>query len=112
MAEKGGQLSLPMMMEFIPRGDGSFIAKPKPVASSGETWVSVKKAREIIGGGISRSSVELLGVKGMIVTRRPTPQRVEMLLSSIEAYKEQIRDSEFWEAQGKGRKFLAKMQKG
>lgn len=77
--------------QVIPQGDGSVILKPgKPTSE-----VSPKVAAQMLG--VSKSSVYELIQEGKLVYRRPLKKKILITTASIDAYRTETGDPEYWE---------------
>ena len=85
---------LPVLAELIPRGDGTFILKPKVPDQELDTWITVRQAAEVIGH-VGRKAVYRL-LDGYLVYRRPLRKKILVSLKSAHAYREATQDPEFW----------------
>ena len=87
---------LPIMVELLPRGDGTYLLKPKPMEADMEAWVSARRASEIIG--LKRRSVYRLldPARPLLVHKRPAKKRTLVSLRSIQAYLQATSDPDFW----------------
>jgi len=91
-----GASGLPVLVDLIHRGDGTYILKPSPLNwHEAEHWITVKQAAKLLGNASTRSVSRLLGV--FLVYRRPLPSRVQVSLRSALALQRAIHDPEFWE---------------
>jgi hypothetical protein len=85
-----------ILTEFIPRGDGSFILRPKPVSADLETWVGTKIAATLLG--IKPGSIYNLldPYEPYLVFRRPVKGVYLISLESIQEYKTLSSNPHFW----------------
>ena len=90
-----GKSLVPVLGEFIPRGDGSFIWRPRYWDSDLDTWITVSEAARIVGPINARVLYEYLGE--FLVYRRPLPRKVLVSLKSALAFKTATQDVEFWD---------------
>lgn len=90
------QTRLPVVADFIARGDGSWIVRPVVPADAapGETWVRVREAARFLRVS-SREVYRMLGE--YLVYRRPTRRRMEVRLDSLRALRRATDDPEFWD---------------
>jgi hypothetical protein len=92
------QLIFPILADLVPRGDGSFVMRPKLSDAALDTWVTPKQAAVIIGIG-KRSVYDLLDeTEPMLVSRRPLSRRVVISLKSIQEFKRATSEPGFWSA--------------
>ena len=94
------QLSLPMLGELTPRGDGSYVLRPRIPDGAGETWLSPKDAARLLGftGSDPRSSVYRLCNEGRLRHRRPSRGKIQVSLTSIKEHLEACEEPDFWPA--------------
>lgn len=97
MSEPGRQLTLPILADLTPRGDGTFVLRPR-MHGTVDQWVSPKDAAVILGftGPEGRSSVYRLIAEGMLTARRPSPRKILVSLASVHAHRDATADPEFW----------------
>jgi hypothetical protein len=88
---------LPILAELLPRGDGTYILKPRKAPSTLDTWITPKRAAEIIG--IEWRSVYRLmnATRPLLVYRRPLKAKFLISLKSVLAFVEATNDPDFWE---------------
>ena len=95
-AEKSGSIQLPIMADFLPRGDGSFILRPRLVESDLDTWISPKDAAKILGVS-SRTIYDLVTVDApYLVARHPASRKIVVSLKSTEGLKRATVSENFW----------------
>jgi len=90
------QITLPLLGDLIPRGDGSFLLRPRIPARNRETWITPRDAARLLGFGGPSSVYRLLGA-GLLEQRRPSPRKILISLSSVLRHRSQTTDPEFWE---------------
>jgi len=79
----------------VPQGDGSILLRPqKPVQK-----VTVRNAAKVLG--VSVHSVYRSIREGHLLTERPRPRKILVLVESLQQHQERSRDPEFWSAQQK-----------
>ena len=86
---------LPLLGELIPRGDGTFILRPKVTEADLDTWLTIRQAGEILGHIKTKTIYSLLGE--YLVFRRPLRHKTLISLRSALALKQATQDAEFWE---------------
>jgi hypothetical protein len=90
-------LVFPILAELMPRGDGTYILKPRAVPLGLDTWITPKRAAEIIGIEW-RSVYRLLSpTRPMLVYKRPLKAKFLISLKSVMAFIEATNDPDFWE---------------
>lgn len=87
-AMSNDKLSLPIMADLIPRGDGSYILRPRAPAQLGQ-WIDPMSAAKILG--VSRSSVYRLCYEGKLVSRH-IRRRLQVRVDSLLAYAREAED--------------------
>lgn len=90
----GRQLELPILAQLMPRGDGSYILRPKLPDSSGETWMTARAAARILQ--VSPKTIYRLADAGHIRSRKPSPHLIQIELASLNDYKRRIEEPDFW----------------
>jgi hypothetical protein len=86
---------LPLLGELIPRGDGTFILRPKITEADLDTWLTIRQAGEILGHVKTKTIYSLLGE--YLVFRRPLRHKTLISLRSVLALKQATQDAEFWD---------------
>lgn len=84
-----------MMAELVPRGDGTFVLKPRVAEQDTETWITPRQAGEILGQLTTKSVYKLLG--DYLVYRRPLRRKILVSLRSVLALKQATSDADFWD---------------
>lgn len=93
-SKPGHEIKLSLAAITRRQADGSFVLEPLG------TWITIGEAARLMG--VSEPSVlrlqDLTKPDGspLVEFRRPTPFRVQVLLSSVLDHLQQARDSEFW----------------
>ena len=90
-----GKRLVPLLGELIPRGDGTFIWRPRWFDSDLDTWITVGEAAKIVGPVKPRVVYKFLWE--FLVYRRPLPRKVVVSLKSALAFKQATQDADFWE---------------
>jgi hypothetical protein len=90
-------LALPIMAELMPRGDGTYILKPRKAPTGLDTWITPKRAAELIG--IQWRSVYRLldATRPLLVYKRPLKAKFLISLKSVLAFIEATNDPDFWD---------------
>jgi hypothetical protein len=89
------QLTLPILADLTPRGDGTFVLKPRVTQASGETWIDASEAATILG--VSVKTIYRLGDNETIRCRQVTPRKRQFEVGSIHEFREGIeKDPEYW----------------
>jgi hypothetical protein len=92
-----GQLSFSILADLTPRGDGTYILKPRPVDSDLDTWLSVRDAGRMMAN-MSPQTVRALVESGHLISRRPSKRKTQISLKSIRAHMEKTgSDPAFWD---------------
>ena len=91
-----GKLLVPLLAELIPRGDGTFILRPRLFDADLDTWITVNEAAKVIGTMKTRALYKYLGE--FLVYRRPLPRKFLVSLKSALAFKQATQDAEFWDS--------------
>ncbi len=89
-----GKLFVPLLSELIPRGDGTFILRPRLFDADLDTWITINEAAKI-GTMKPRALYKYLGL--FLVYRRPLPRKFLVSLKSAMAFKQATQDAEFWD---------------
>jgi len=87
------QLTLPILADLMPRGDGSYVLRPR-LPAAGETWLTTRQAAAILG--VSIASIYRLADEGRIRHRRTRPGKREYDLGSVTQFAAQAEDPEYW----------------
>ena len=93
-AKKKEHLVIPLLAELIPRGDGTFILKPRVPDGELDTWITVREAAQILGNIDRRVIHHWLG--DFLVYCRPMPRKPKISLKSALRMRTGILDPEFW----------------
>jgi hypothetical protein len=85
-----------MLADLMPRGDGTFILKPRVSGADCDTWLTVLDASRALG--VSRTALYGLidGAVPYLVTRRPSPRKILVSLKSMQAFKRATANPNFW----------------
>ena len=84
---------LPVLAELTPRGDGSFILKPKVPDDAGHSWLPVADSARFLE--VRRSAIyPWLGQ--LLVYRRPLIAKYLIRLDSLQRLRNATLDPEFW----------------
>jgi hypothetical protein len=89
-----GKLFVPLLGQLIPRGDGTFIVRPRVFDSDLDTWITINEAARI-GTVKPRALYKYLGL--FLVYRRPLPRKFLVSLRSFMAFKQATQDADFWD---------------
>jgi hypothetical protein len=86
---------LPLFAQMIPRGDGTFVVKPRLPDRDLDTWISVKDAAALLGNISPRTVYGWLGK--YLVSRKASKRKVIVSLKSALRLKQAMQDADFWE---------------
>jgi len=79
-----GQLTLSLLADLTPLGDGTFKLTPRPVSSDLDTWVTVRDAAKQMG--MAPQTVRALAESGDLVARNLKIRLTRISLKSIHDY--------------------------
>ena len=88
-------ITLPGMMDLLPRGDGSYVLKPRVDPLGAGAWVSVREAARIMG--VHRQTVYRLLDAGALDARRVSAHTTKISVASLEAHVTRSGDRENWD---------------
>jgi hypothetical protein len=89
-------VTLPILAELISRGDGTYVLKPQAVPTSLDTWITPKRAAQIIGIE-GRSIYKLLDPGNpFLVCKRPLKGKCLVSLRSVMTFVQATSDPDFW----------------
>jgi hypothetical protein len=95
-------LSLPIIADLAPRGDGTFILKPRVIELADEdTWISPKDAARVVGVSLTEVYGLLDAAEPFLVSRRPARWKILVSLKSALAFRRATVKEDFWEAAGR-----------
>jgi len=95
-------MSLPLIADLQPRGDGTFILKPRVIELADEdTWISPKDAARILG--LRPRAVYDLCTRDepFLVTRHPLARKIMVSLKSVLAFRRATVSETFWQPAGR-----------
>lgn len=84
------------MADLLPRGDGTFILKPRVVESDLDTWLSPKDASKIIGTGRQGVYDLCASESPYLVARHPAKRKLLISLKSCQALRRATVSEDFW----------------
>ena len=87
-------ITLPGLMDLLPRGDGTYVLKPRVDPIGAGAWVSVREAARLIG--VHRQTVYRLLDAGQLDARRVSAHTTKISLASIHEQIERKSDRENW----------------
>jgi hypothetical protein len=90
------QIMLPIIAELMPRGDGSYILRPRPPGPAGDAWLTPKQAAAYLGISLTAVYGLLDESAPMLVSKRPLRWKILVSLPSLEAYARATADPSFW----------------
>ena len=92
-------VTLPILAELTPRGDGTYVLKPRASPSDLDTWIPPKRAAQLIGIE-PRSIYKLLDpAQPFLLCKRPLRGKCLVSLKSVWAYIQATNDPDFWDDQ-------------
>jgi excisionase family DNA binding protein len=94
MSQTTTPIQLPGMMDLLPRGDGSYVLKPRVDPQGAGAWVSVREAARVMG--VHRQTVYRLLDAGQLEARRISAHTTMISLASISKHIERQSDRENW----------------
>lgn len=99
-------IQLPCLADLLPRGDGTFILRPRVADFDLDTWISPKDAARIIGVG--RQGVYQLCTEEApyLVARHPALRKIQISLKSVQALRRATMSETFWTSDVKARNTL------
>lgn len=104
-------MTLPILADLIRHENGTYLLRPRVMDTDLDSWLTVKKAGQIIGIG-SRSIYRLIDAENpFLVHKRPLKGFCLISLRSIQAYIKATNDPEFWENSAQQKKLSESVQK-
>lgn len=98
LTSKSKRVLLPILGEFRRLADGSYHVRPVMPEPDGDTWLTTRKAAELLGW--ARQSIhDYLG--DLLVFRRPLRKKVVVSLRSVLKLRAALSEPDFWECQAK-----------
>lgn len=87
---------MPILAEVIPRGDGTYILKPRPTDSDLNSWVPVTRASTLLGMD-RRTIYTLINPESpLLVHRRLLKRKIMISLKSIQTFLQATVHPDFW----------------
>lgn len=96
----------PEFADYTPRGDGSWIVRPKVIDADG--WVTVAQAARLLNWCPDKV-YSYLG--DLLVYYRPLPTRIAVKLSSVRTLHAATLDPDFWDSKERKESLRKKVQK-
>jgi hypothetical protein len=94
-------MSLPLIADLTPRGDGTFTLRPRVIELADEdTWVAPKDAARVIGVSLTELYSLLDAAEPFLVSRRPARWKILVSLKSALAFRRATVNEDFWEPAG------------
>lgn len=90
-------MSLPLIADLTPRGDGTFILKPRVIETADcDTWISPKDAARLLGIA-KRTVYDLISSESpYLVARHPAERKIILSLRSVQALRRATVSESFW----------------
>ena len=94
--ENPRQILLPVLADLMPRGDGSYILRPRLPGPEMDTWLTPKQVASHLG--VSKRAVyDLLDeTEPLLASRRPLPRKILVSLASVREFARLTADPAFW----------------
>jgi excisionase family DNA binding protein len=91
-------LPLPILMDLVSVGDGTYKAVPRKLAAGGDNWIKASEAARLLN--VSPKTIYRLADNGHLRDRKPTPRKRQINLESVEAFRKGIEGNpDFWNNQ-------------
>jgi len=94
-------IQLPILADLLPRGDGTFILKPRVPSSDLDAWLRPKEVAKMLGVSLTEVYGLLDASEPFLVSRRPARFKILVSLKSVRLFRAATSDPAFWTDAGK-----------